>query len=71
MQDAIFHGSFARNEARWETTRADVQGTCKVVRGSGVVRSVCVAVKVKLEVWDWELQFFFGAENILTVERPR
>jgi hypothetical protein len=57
----------ARDVARWEVTRADVEETCRVVRGGGVE---CVVVQVTLNTWAWEY-VFRRARDVSTVERQR
>jgi hypothetical protein len=75
VQDPIFCGAFAeacpgrvaRDEARWEAARADVEETCRVVRRvmvSSVWRSrssstCCIGTSC----------FFFRRNEIFTVER--
>jgi len=57
----------ARDVARWEVTRADVEETCRVVRGGGVE---CVVVQVTLNTWAWEY-VFRRARDVSIVERQR
>jgi hypothetical protein len=51
------------DRAGWVATCAEVEETCKIVRGMG-----CLAVKVRLELLSW-YQRFQSLEHVMTVER--
>ena len=53
------------DRARWEAICAQVEETCRIVRGIG-----CLAVKVNLEMSTWS-QRFHTTKEVMTVERRR